>query len=127
MKNLFLSAIFIATAFLSSAQIINVQTFEFQQVTLGADTTYSEPYSFNASYTFDLTQNTCTSFIDNNTIVAELSRYANLEDGTMVFVYTKDPSTGWYINCERQTVTFFQMQWSADIESRITKSVFIKY
>ena len=127
MKNLILSA-FVFITFASTSQIINVQTFEFQQVTLSAtDTTYSEPYAFEASYTFDLTQNTLISFIDNKTVTGNLIRYADLDDGTMVFVYADSPTAGWYVNTKTQSVSFFQMQWSADIESRITKSIFIVY
>ena len=128
MKSLIFSAIFAVLSFTSNSQIINVQTFEFQQVTLTAtDTIYSEPYTFEASYTFDLTQNTLTSFIDNKTVISNLIRYADLYDGTMVFVYQNSPSEGWYVNTKTHSVSFFQMQWSVDVESRITKSIFIVY
>lgn len=127
MKNLILSAIFAVVAFVSNAQIINVQTFEFQQITISSDTTYSEPYPFIATYTFDLSQNTLTSFINNQTKTAKLIRFEDLDDNTMVFIYTDNPSTGWYVNIQNKSVSFFQMTLDAEIESRITKSVFIVY
>lgn len=127
MKNLFLSSIFAVVAFVSNAQIINVQTFEFQQITISSDTTYSEPYPFIATYTFDLSQNTLTSFINNQTKTAKLIRFEDLDDNTMVFIYTDNPSTGWYVNIQNKSVSFFQMTLDAEIESRITKSVFIVY
>ena len=127
MKNLILSAVFAVVAFTSNAQIINVQAFEFQQVTLSTDTTYSEPYSFVASYTFDLTQNTLTSFIDNKSVTGNLIRYADLIDGTMVFVYSDSPTTGWYVNTKTKLISFFQINLNNDLESRITKSIFIVY
>ena len=125
MKKLFFTTLFTIIAVISSAQIINVQTFEFQQVTLSSDTTYSEPYPFIATYTFDLSQNTLTSFINNQSVTGKLIRYADLDDNTMVFVYADNPSAGWYVNTKTQSVSFFQMTLDGDIESRITKSIFI--
>ena len=127
MKKLFFTTLFTIIAVISSAQIINVQTFEFQQVTLSSDTTYSEPYPFIATYTFDLSQNTLTSFINNQSVTGKLIRYADLDDNTMVFVYADNPSAGWYVNTKTQSVSFFQMTLDGDIESRITKSIFIVY
>jgi hypothetical protein len=135
MKNLILSTIFAVVSFCTNAQIINVQTFEFQQVKIKtdfenstSDTTYSEPYQFTASYTFDLTQNTLTSFIDNKSVTANLVRYEDLPDGSMLFVYLDSPTSGWSVNMEKQKVSFLQMvDIHIYLESRITKSIFIIY
>jgi hypothetical protein len=134
MKKLILSAIFAAVAFTSNAQIINVQAFEFQQETIvvdydaeTSDTSYSETYLFSASYTFDLTQNTLTTFIDNQTVTGRLIRYADLDDNTMVFVYEDSPTAGWYVNTKTQSISFFEMTKNGEVESRITKSIFIMY
>lgn len=110
MKRLFLSAIFIAVAFLSTAQVINLRVTEFQETVIkNGDTTIRESVPFTATYIFDVTNDIITQIIDGNVTIASVFTFKEtFDDGTQYIglSYNDFPNCSWLINLTTKEVTY---------------------
>jgi hypothetical protein len=127
MKNLFLSAIFALVAFTSNAQVFTIQTFQFQTVTIpdnGTDTVYSDEFEFEATYIFDVANNTISAGINGN--FTQLSVFTSQIDNCIYLTYNDFPTQYWVIDISANTVTFNELT-AVDVETiQFTKSILTK-
>jgi len=127
MKKIFLSAIFVAVAFASNAQVFTLQTFQFQTVTIpdnGTDTVYSDEFEFEATYIFDVANNTISAGINGN--FTQLSVFTSQIDNCIYLTYNDFPTQYWVINISANTVTFNELT-AVDVETiQFTKSILTK-
>jgi len=127
MKNLFLSAIFALVAFTSNAQVFTLQTFQFQTVTIpdnGTDTVYSDEFEFEATYIFDVANNTISAGINGN--FTQLSVFTSQIDNCIYLTYNDFPTQYWVIDISANTVTFNELT-AVNVETiQFTKSILTK-
>ena len=127
MKNLFLSAIFAIVAFTSNAQVFTLQTFQFQTVNIpdnGTDTVYSNEFEFEATYIFDVANNTISAGINGN--FTQLSVFTSQIDNCIYLTYNDFPTQYWVIDISANTVTFNELT-AVDVETiQFTKSILTK-
>ena len=127
MKNLFFSAIFAFVAFTSNAQVVTLQTFQFQTVTIpdnGTDTVYSDEFEFEATYIFDVANNTISAGINGN--FTQLSVFTSQIDNCIYLTYNDFPTQYWVIDISANTVTFNELT-AVDVETiQFTKSILTK-
>jgi len=127
MKKLILSAIFALVAFTSNAQVFTLQTFQFQTVTIpdnGTDTVYSDEFEFEATYIFDVANNTISAGINGN--FTQLSVFTSQIDNCIYLTYNDFPTQYWVIDISANTVTFNELT-AVDVETiQFTKSILTK-
>jgi len=127
MKNLFLSTIFVVIAFASNAQVFTLQSFQYQTVTIpdnGTDTAYSEEYEFEATYIFDVDNNTISAGINGN--FTQLSVFTSQIDNCIYLTYNDFPTQYWVIDISANTVTFNELTTDDVKIIQFTKSIFTK-
>jgi hypothetical protein len=127
MKKLILSAIFALVAFTSNAQVFTLQTFQFQTVTIpdnGTDTVYSDEFEFEATYIFDVANNTISAGINGN--FTQLSVFTSQIDNCIYLTYNDFPTQYWVIDISANTVTFNELT-AVNVETiQFTKSILTK-
>lgn len=120
MKNLFLSAIFAITAFVSKAQVISVTVTEYR-LSILEDTnfTQTEFIPFKAAYIFDIDNNVITSIIDGEVITKSVFTYDDTDEyGTRIvgLTYNEFPNFSWIINLSTREITYHE---GYETESRV--------
>ncbi len=127
MKKLILSAIFAVVAFSINAQVFTLQTFQFQTVTIpdnGTDTVYSDEFEFEATYIFDVANNTISAGINGN--FTQLSVFTSQIDNCIYLTYNDFPTQYWVIDISANTVTFNELT-AVNVETiQFTKSILTK-
>jgi hypothetical protein len=112
MKSLLL--LLLLLPFIGNGQVFNLQTTQFQEtIVTEKDTTYLGEYEFEATYIFDVTNNTITAAI--NGVATTMSVFCWVDttsdgDHYVGLTYNDYPLQGWLINLTTKEVLFTELK-----------------